>query len=73
MTEALKVLEDGDWLRMVHRREPIPLYTILAEIGYQHRTLRINADRFEVLIWKRDDSESSAFCETSGDSSGWHP
>lgn len=37
-------------LRVVHRREPFPLYDLLRRLGYQWRTEGAD-EYFEILIW----------------------
>lgn len=48
--DALIDLQDGDWLRVHHRREPFPLYDVLRREGYCWRTER-RGDAVEILIW----------------------
>lgn len=50
--DALESLPPGDRLRMVHNREPFPLYGILQEDGYQYRTETFADGRFEIVIWR---------------------
>jgi hypothetical protein len=50
---AIDLLQPGTSLLMRHRREPFPLYPMLAELDCDHRT-SITADgTVEVLIWRR--------------------
>lgn len=50
--DALETLPPGDRLRMVHDREPYPLYGMLQEDGYQYRTETFADGRFEIVIWR---------------------
>ena len=50
--DALETLPPGDRLRMVHNREPYPLYGILQEDGYQYRTETFADGRVEIVIWR---------------------
>ena len=50
--EALCTLQDGQRIRMIHRREPHPLYGILARDGFAHETATTEAGDFEILIWR---------------------
>lgn len=52
--DALVDLPEDDWLRVLHRRDPIPLYPMLREMGYRWQTTFIELDHFEILIWPRD-------------------
>jgi hypothetical protein len=45
------------WLRVRHRRDPVPLYRMLQQMGYRWRTDCLAADRFEILIWPADDPD----------------
>ncbi len=51
--DALADLPAGESLRVLHRREPFPLYDLLRRMGYDWRT-QGQDDRFEILIWPRD-------------------
>ena len=50
--DALEALPPGDTLRMVHNREPFPLYSILQAEGYQYRTEAFADGRLEIVIWR---------------------
>jgi len=49
--DALADLPDGDWLRVKHRRDPVPLYRLLRDMGYRWETTHLGPGRFEILIW----------------------
>lgn len=48
---ALAVLKPGEQLRMLHHREPFPLYATLRERGFAYRTTQLADGSYEVLIW----------------------
>ena len=48
---ALAALKPGEQLRMLHHREPFPLYATLRERGFALRTTQLAEDNYEVLIW----------------------
>lgn len=50
--EALSGLQAGQRLRVVIGREPFPLYRILDNNGYQHKTTPRADYLYEVLIWQ---------------------
>ncbi|MCB1788869.1 MAG: DUF2249 domain-containing protein [Gammaproteobacteria bacterium] len=63
--DTLADLADGDWLRVRHRRDPVPLYRMLRDMGYSWDTTCVAPEHFEVLIWPEDmarpgDAASSA-------------
>lgn len=55
--QALALLRPGQSIRMLLHREPFPLYTILAERGYQHST-RMEADGNYVILIRQSSSAS---------------
>ncbi|CAG0125244.1 hypothetical protein RHDC2_00906 [Rhodocyclaceae bacterium] len=50
--ETLESLQPGEQLRMLLHREPFPLYNLLRERGYTHRTTQLAEDTYEILIWQ---------------------
>ncbi len=55
---AADSLRPGEYLRLLHRREPFPLYRILADRGFAHRTVPGDRTAFEVFIWRRTDDQA---------------
>jgi len=54
MEQVLSFLENlkcGEYLRMLHRREPFPLYAILKERGFAFDIFFGKSTNFEILIW----------------------
>lgn len=49
---AIAQLKPGEQLLMRHHREPYPLYNILNERGFSHRTTQLPDDSYEILIWQ---------------------
>jgi hypothetical protein len=57
---ALENLGAGEVLMVLLRREPWPLFPILADAGFDY-LMRMGAEAaFEVLIWRRGDGEARA-------------
>lgn len=54
---ALGELAADEYLVMQHRREPLPLYPLLARLGFCHRVRRGRTTTFEVVIWRATDPE----------------
>ena len=50
--DAIALLGPGEQLRMLHHREPFPLYTILDQRGFGHRTVQLPDDSYEIMIWR---------------------
>ncbi len=47
---AIAALGEGEKLRMLHHREPYPLYSILQQRGFSHRTTELADGSYEILI-----------------------
>lgn len=56
--EALAGLAEDHRLRVLHRREPFPLYDLLRRMGYAWETTGADG-RFEILIWREDPCPAS--------------
>jgi len=48
----LRSLAAGEHLVLAHRREPVPLYALLAAMGFQHRVRTGRRTAFEIVIWR---------------------
>ena len=57
---AASDLGPGEYLRVLHSREPLPLYPLLEQLGCAWRTRPGTATPFEVLIWRADDPAAAA-------------
>ncbi len=52
---AMKALEErgeGEYIKMVHRREPFPLYEVVEKKGLHHETLQTGDALYEIYIWE---------------------
>ncbi|WP_428608422.1 DUF2249 domain-containing protein [Sedimenticola sp.] len=52
---AIEQLDVGDYLRVIHRREPHLLYPLLEKGGYAWRCQNNLSGGYEIFIWKRGD------------------
>ena len=52
--DALADLRTGQYLRVKHRRDPVPLYPMLRDMEYEWLTTQVAPGRFEVFIWPSD-------------------
>lgn len=52
---AVQQLVVGDYLRVIHRREPHPLYQLLEKGNFSWHTIEHDADNYEIYIWHQDD------------------
>lgn len=57
---ALPELGRGEYLRMLHWREPFPLYAILHDLGFAYSVRAGGGTPYEILIWRRGDAEAEA-------------
>ena len=53
--EAISQLEKGDFLKVLHRREPRLLYPLLEKLGYAWYCEQQAEVRFIILIWREYD------------------
>lgn len=58
--DALEKLGPGDYLRVLHRREPWPLFPILEERGFAYRLQPGQQSAFDILIWRGADPDAQA-------------
>ena len=52
---AVRKLGPSERLRLLHWREPYPLYELLKKEGFAYDVLALE-ERFEVVIWRQDAS-----------------
>ncbi len=69
--DAVDALGPGECLRLVHRREPHPLYAHLLERGCAWRVLVDEPGRFEAWIWRQADPVAAAACAEPDDGADW--
>lgn len=53
--EVSRSLAAGDYLRVLHRREPHLLYPLLEKLGLRWHCQPLAAASFEIFIWRRND------------------
>lgn len=56
--EAIRLLNRGDYLRVLHRREPKLLFPLLEKSGFRWVCQAGEASRVEVLIWRAGDARA---------------
>jgi len=52
---AIRELPGGCYLRVLHRREPHMLYSLLEKAGFSWQTRRCDDPGYQIFIWRRDD------------------
>ena len=60
----LRQLQAAQLLRVRHRREPVPLYPMLEQAGYEHCCIPIGTEAFLIYIWPHSTPVTEAFCQT---------
>ncbi len=63
---AITELSAGDYLRVIHRREPHLLYPLLEKQGFFQRTVPgVGDSGFEIYIWRQKDSAAEAAVQSA--------
>jgi len=62
----LESLAPGEYLRVLHRREPWPLFPILEERGFGHELRPCQPPGFAILIWRAADQVAEAAARSTG-------
>lgn len=52
--EAMDELHDCQYIKMIHRMEPHPLYNVLLDNGFRYK-VETNNGLFNIYIWKASD------------------
>ena len=55
--DALDKLTDGEYLKMIHRMQPFPLFNILTENNFKYR-VKPGEKGFDIYIWRSGDTDS---------------
>lgn len=58
----LQQLKPGQYLRMLHRRLPYPLFDTCKQLGISHRFIADPQDNWIILFWRTDDSSIAEHC-----------
>ena len=53
--DALDKLTDGNYIKMIHRMQPYPLYKILDENGFRYKVKDGDVSAFDIYIWRAGD------------------
>ncbi len=55
-------MKDGEYIRMLHRKKPLPLVQMLQENGFECRILPGQQTQWEIIIWNINDSSTADYC-----------
>jgi len=56
--DALDKLQPGEYIKMVHRMQPFPLFKILDENGFRYRVTNSDTSAFDIYIWHASDKQT---------------
>jgi hypothetical protein len=60
--EILRYLKPGQYLRMLHRRLPHPLFDTCDQLGISHRHFPTRQNTWTILFWRNDDPAAAEHC-----------
>jgi len=55
-------IKNGEYIRMLHRKQPLPLLQMLQENGYEYRMFPGQQTEWEIIIWHSQDLPVKDFC-----------
>ena len=61
--DVINKLELHSYLRVIHRKEPFPLYNILHENGFEFSAIKMPNSEYCILIWKVSDLATAKYCQ----------
>lgn len=50
--ETLSKIRNNEILKIIHRKEPFPLYEELKKMNYNYKTIKISDNHFHIFIYK---------------------
>jgi len=53
--DAIKMLNAGDYLRLIHRRDPQMLYPLLEKSGFCWHCKAVDQNDYQIFIWRAED------------------
>ena len=53
---AIRDLPEGDYLKVIHRREPYPIYPMLEQSGFAWRVESTGPSEYLIFIWHKGDA-----------------
>jgi hypothetical protein len=66
LQQALQILQEltpGQYLRMLHRRLPYPLFDACQQLGIVHRHFTGTQTAWIILFWRDDDPVAAEHCQ----------
>ena len=53
--DALDTLAEGQYLKIIHRMQPFPLYDILSDNGFKYKVTDGKISSFDIYVWRAKD------------------
>jgi len=53
--DALDTLAEGQYLKIIHRMQPFPLYDILSDNGFKYKVVDGEVRVFDIYVWRAKD------------------
>ena len=53
--DALDTLTEGQYLKIIHRMQPFPLYDILSDNGFKYKVVDGEVSAFDIYVWRTKD------------------
>jgi len=64
--DALDTLTEGQYLKIIHRMQPFPLYDILSDNGFKYKVTDGKISAFDIYVWRaKDEAAEQAIQEIS--------
>ena len=62
--DALDKLSEGQYLKIIHRMQPFPLYDILLDNGFKYKVTNGRISAFDIYVWRAKDQEVEKIIKT---------
>ncbi len=62
VVQLLKEMSQGEYIHMLHRKQPLPLIQFLQENGFESRLKQELNGFWAVFIWRKNDHLVGDFC-----------
>jgi len=64
VSKRISQMKSGEYIRMLHRKKPLPLIQILQENGLKCIIMQGQHTAWEIIIWKKQDLVTNNYCST---------
>ena len=65
VTELIDQMKAGEYIRMLHRKKPLPLIQLLHDNGFECKIKQGQSTAWEIIIWKKQDTIADNYCSTA--------